>query len=368
MIYSIGCDMSKETFNVCLVGYHPSSQHHQVKSRTIFDNTATGWERLLEWAGRQLPDNTEQIRCSLEATGVYHEGLALHLRRLRPQWRLSVVLPSQARSYSKSRGLRNKTDKIDAYGMALMASERRLEPWDGIDPFWRALRQLTRTRVQLQRQLTALRNQLHAVRHSGMPNPQVIEGLQRAIDQVQMEVDRLKTLIKQKLKSRQDLAERIDCLNSIPGIGPLTIATILAETSGFAAFRSKGQLMSFSGYDLVIRDSGQSQGRRKISKQGSSYIRHAMYMPANTAIRMKLEPLYSYYTNQLAKSDDQVKMKAHVALQKKLLSYMYFLWKKVERFDPQQIRRDHRRHQGHQVEKAPPKDGASVDTLSQNAA
>lgn len=368
MIYSIGCDMSKDTFDICLVAYRPASQHYQVKARTTFDNIAGGWNRLLRWAGRQVPDNADQVRCSLEATGVYHEGLALHVRRQRPQWHLSVVLPSQARCYANSRGLRNKTDKIDAYGIALMGAERRLQSWGGIDPFWRALRQLTRTRVRLQRQLTALRNQLHAVRHSGMPNSQVMEGLERLIGEVQAEINRLKRLIEQKLSARNELAERIGCLESIPGIGSLTIATILAETTGFAAFHSKGQLMSFSGYDLVIRDSGNSKGKRTISKQGSSYIRHAMYMPANTVIRMKLDPLHAYYTNQLAKSDNEVKMKAHVALQKKLLSYMYFLWKKAERFDPEQIRRDYRRHQGHSIKKAPPEDGASVDTLSHEAA
>lgn len=148
MIYSIGCDMSKDTFDICLVAYRPASQHYQVKARTTFDNIAGGWNRLLRWAGRQVPDNADQVRCSLEATGVYHEGLALHVRRQRPQWHLSVVLPSQARCYANSRGLRNKTDKIDAYGIALMGAERRLQSWGGIDPFWRALRQLTRTRVR----------------------------------------------------------------------------------------------------------------------------------------------------------------------------------------------------------------------------
>lgn len=138
--------------------------------------------------------------------------------------------------------------------------------------------------------------------------------------------------IKEHLANRDDLAHQIRCLKSIPGIGEITIAVILAETLGFTHFSSYGQLMSFSGYDVVANESGKRIGKRSISKKGSPYIRHAMYMPANTIVRRKPPQLYRVYERLVKKHF--IKMKAHVAVQKKLLGYMYTLWKKKQLYDP----------------------------------
>ena len=53
--------------------------------------------------------------------------------------------------------------------------------------------------------------------------------------------------------------------------------------------------------------------------------------------------MYELYQRLLGKHN--IKMKAHVALQKKLLSYMYFLWNRQEAFDPEKIRHDQAVHQ-----------------------
>lgn len=185
-------------------------------------------------------------------------------------------------------------------------------------------------------QRTALRNQRHALDHGGMQVPQARRSLQEAIQALTRQIDQLTSEVYSKLRSRKELRKSVGYLNSIPGIGRLTIAVVLAETNGFADFESIAQLISFSGYDVVIRKSGQWSGKPKISKQGSSYIRRAMYMPASTVVRSGEGPLKELYQRLVAKHD--VKMKAHVAVQKKLLRYMYVLASKQEPFDPQHIR------------------------------
>lgn len=357
MIYSVGCDIDKQNIQGCLLSYDLTHQTHQVLSRKSFRNNVSGSKAFIKWVRRCTKDHPDAVRCTMEATGVYHEQLALYVFDHHQDIRLSVVLPSASKKYIASRGLRSKTDKMDAYGLALMGSERKLTKWKGIDRYWRQLRQLTRTRAALQEQITQLSSQLHAQTHSGLRVEVAEQSLQASLTTLKEQRDRLTRQITLHLNSRKEMAHQLACLKSIPGIGMLTIAVILAETNGFGYFRSCSQLMSFSGYDVVINDSGQRVGKRKISKQGSPHIRRAMYMPASTIVRRKPPLLYDYYNRLLSRH--AIKMKAHVALQKKLLSYMYFLWNNQQLYNPDRYEQTQKRLQ---KKIAPLKGEATVDT------
>lgn len=349
--------MSKDEFSACLQSYDLRSQSHQVISRKTFKNKPSGFKACLSWLTRHTCKEPARVRMTMEATGVYYEPFALFVREHHWQIHLSVVLPSQSKRYIESRGLRSKTDKIDAYGLALMGAERKLAAWKGIDPFWRKLRVYTRTRAELLDQRTQLRNQLHALDHSGTQTPKAERALRECIQTISGQIDELTKLIGKQLRSRKDLRAQIACLRSIPGIGTLTIACILAETNGFVEFHKISQLISFSGYDVKIKESGKWAGKPKLSKQGSKYIRRTMYMPATTIARGNGGPIYELYQRLLATHN--IKMKAHVAVQKKLLTYMYILWNRQEYFDPDIIRNQRKEHQ---KKIAPPESEATVDT------
>jgi transposase len=357
MIYSLGLDVSKDEFSACLQRYLLSEQSHAMITRKSFANKRSGFKACMSWLDRHTKDQPAPVRITMEATGVYYEALALYIQQNHPHVHLSVVLPSQSKKFIGSQGYRSKTDKIDAHGLALMGAERKLRPWKGIDPFWRELRAMTRTRSQLMDQRTQLQNQLHALTHGGQPTLQVADSLTACLDAISQQVEELTQLITRHLRSRADLAGSITCLRSIPGVGTLTIAVILAETNGFGEFHSISQLISFSGYDVVIQESGKWSGKPRISKQGSKYIRKAMYMPASAIVRKNGGPIKEYYRRLL--SVHNVKMKAHVAVQKKLLTYMYVLWTKGEVFNPNEIRNQRNNHQN---KIAPPEGEATVDT------
>lgn len=357
MIYSLGVDISKDEFSACLQHYILSEQTYQVVSRKTFKNNPSGFKACMSWLARHSNQQPGPVRATMEATGVYYEPLALFIDQHHPQIHLSVVLPNQSKKYIESRGLRSKTDKIDAYGLALMGAERNLASWKGIDPFWRELRTMTRTRSELLQQRTQLRSQLHALSHSGQHSPQAEDALKECLHTLSKQIEKLTGLIGKHLRSRKDLSDSIACLRSIPGVGTLTIASILAETNGFAEFYSISQLISFSGYDVVIRESGKWSGKPKISKKGSKYIRKAMYMPATTIVGSADGPVYDFYLRLL--STHNVKMKAHVAVQKKLLTYMYVLWNKQQYFNPDAIRQQRKQAQKNV---APLESEATVDT------
>lgn len=362
MIYSLGIDISKDDFAACLQRYNLREQTYQIIGRKTFKNKLSGFKACMSWSNRHTKKKPAPLRVTMEATGVYYEPMALYIHEHYEEIHQAVVLPSQSKKFIESQGHRSKTDKIDAHGLSLMGAERNMAPWKGIDPFWRELRSMTRTRCELLEQRTQLRNQLHALSHSGQPARNVEDALKECIQALSEQIDKLTGLISKHLKSREDLKRPIACLRSIHGIGDLTIASILAETNGFAEFHRISQLISYSGYDVVVKQSGKWCGQEKISKKGSKYIRKAMYMPASTVVRCEKGPVYHMYKRLLAVHN--VEMKAHVAVQKKLLTYMYVLWNKQEKFDPTFIVEERKRHE---KKKASSEDEATVDTSRANA-
>lgn len=71
-----------------------------------------------------------------------------------------------------------------------------------------------------------------------------------------------------------------DRLLSIPGIGPVTAATLVGELGDIAGYRHARQLLKVAGLDLVERSSGSRQGAHRISKRGRPYLRQMLYMAA----------------------------------------------------------------------------------------
>jgi transposase len=119
---------------------------------------------------------------------------------------------------------------------------------------------------------------------------------------------------------------------SIKGIGIITAAIVVGETNGFSTIKNKRQLVSYTGYDIVRKDSGTSvHSKPRISKKGNRHIRKAMHFPALSSIRSD-EKTKNTFIRIVQKHG--IKMKAAVAIQRKLLVLMYTLWKKEEYFNP----------------------------------
>jgi transposase len=91
-------------------------------------------------------------------------------------------------------------------------------------------------------------------------------------------------------------------------------------------------LVSYAGYDVVENQSGRHTGRTKISKKGNSRIRRILHMPALCAVRDDQPQFKKLFERVYDRT--KIKMKGYVAVQRKLLEMIYYLWKKNERYDP----------------------------------
>ena len=138
--------------------------------------------------------------------------------------------------------------------------------------------------------------------------------------------------IEQLILADQVLKAGVDRLCAVKGLGLLSVATLVAETNGFTGFANLRQLVSFAGYNVVENQSGQWIGKTRIFKKGNSRVRRILYMPALNAVRFGEPTCKSLYERVYERS--HIKMKAYVAVQEKLLTLCFSLWKNETIYQP----------------------------------
>lgn len=326
--YGSGIDMSKEKFDAVL-GEISAENGFKKISFARFQNTMAGFKKYQQWVAKHCTLNVPVIHL-MEASGVYYENLALYLV-LRGHQRVTVVLPNKAKKYKESLGFKSKTDGIDALALSQMACEQTHATWQPpAEKFYR-LRLLTRQIENITVQSTAVKNQMEALIHSMFPPKDIIKMLRQQVAFLFKQKAALIKTMEQLIQSDEELKSKFENIKKIKGVGTLTIATVVAETGGFALFKNISQLVSYAGYDVVENESGKHTGKTKISKRGNGRIRRVLYFPALNMVRYNVYPFAGLYKRVYERN--KIKMKGYVAVQKKLLVIIYTLWKKDEPFN-----------------------------------
>jgi transposase len=324
---SVGIDISKSTFTACVC--HRSTDGSVKFSKVhSFGNESKGFNQFLRWVKSESTAQNAELVFLMEATGVYYESLAYHLHKIKKV--VHVVLANTSKHYFSSLNIKSKTDKIDARVLSQFGAERRHRVWCPPSPVFLQLRNLTRYHLQLQEQKTAIGNLRHSKEAAYDVQTLIIKSNKRLIAEINKQIQICLAAIDKLIKSDEGLKEKVRKLNTIKGVGLITIATILAETSGFAGFNNAKQLVRYAGYDIVQNESGSSvKGKTRISKKGNRYIRNALYFPAMVSCRCNPAMKIAYVRIIQKKSS---KMIGQVAIQRKLLVLIYSMWKNETEF------------------------------------
>jgi transposase len=322
-----GIDVAQKELVVCLGRMNEDLSVELYASKT-FTNNPKGFKVFIGWVNRHS-DCSLPVCFVMEATGVYHELLAYFLDDR--QLEVSIVLPNKISNYSRTLDMKTVTDSTASEAIARFGLERKLAQWHRPAKVYKTIRELTRERDQLIQSRTIVKNQLHAELAGAEPNEATVKRMKKQIQflsKLEMEVQKeLADLVKkdEKLKTQAAL------ICTIPGVGLLTAATVLGETSGFDLIRNKRQLTSYAGLDVKEKQSGTSvKGKPRISKKGNKRLRKAMHLPALSAIRND-ERFKSVFTRLVSRHG--IKMKAVVAVQRKLLEMIYTLHKTQMPYD-----------------------------------
>lgn len=317
----VGIDVAQNELVVCLGRIYEDLTTEQYANKT-FVNKESGFIALTGWVKKMMKEQSA-VRYVMEATGVYHEKLAYYLDDQGLD--VSIVLPNKISNYFRTLDVKTVTDKTSSEAIAQFGLERQLESWKRPKEIFKKLRQIARERDQVVAERTLVKNQLHAEQTEADPNANTLKRLKKRIALLDRQEKEIKKEIEGLIKQDKEVAQTVNRISTIPGIASLTAATILAETNGFELVRNRRQLASYAGFDVKEKLSGTSvKGKPRISKKGNKYLRKAMHMPALAAIRHS-EQFKSLYTRLVSKHG--IKMKAAVAVQRKLLELAYTLYK-----------------------------------------
>jgi transposase len=322
---SVGIDVAQDELVVCFTLLQEDLSHER-KWTKAFTNNAKGFKAMISLVKKhQVKDVPVCYVC--EATGVYHEAVTYFLHDA--GYTVHVVLPNKIVHFIRSLDVKTINDFTSADGIAQFGF-RTLTAWHKPNCTYKTMRHLTRERGQLVEERTLVKNQLHAEKAQAEPHPATIERSNARVKMLNKQEKEILVELHQLIAGSALIKHQVDLITSIPGIGELTAASILAETDGFALIENKRQLTSYAGLDVIDKTSGTSiKGKPRISKRGNKNLRKCLHLPALAAIRHEFQ-----YKNMFVRLVGRhgIKMKAAVAVQRKLLELSYTLVKKNEMY------------------------------------
>jgi transposase len=253
----LGIDIAKDTFAASrLIG--KQSWHGS------FANTPDGFTQLDHWLKKR---QAQRVHACLEATGRYSEGLAEHLHAAGHT--VSVINPARLKAYAAARLMRTKNDPIDAALLADFCRSQQPAAWTPPTPERRELRALVRRRESL-----LLQRQQEANRLSSGEDSRLVRGwLAASLAFLDEQLAQVEQAIRDQIADHPDLKRQHELIDSIPGIGPLTAAALLAELD-FGLYPTARQVAAQAGLTPRQRQSGTSvHGKPRLSKQGARPVR-----------------------------------------------------------------------------------------------
>ncbi len=259
----VGIDVSKNKLDVAL---WPSGEGFAV------ERNAKGLNSLCARLAALNP-----VTIALEATGGFETVVAAALAAA--GLAVAVVNPAQIRAFAHALGTRAKTDPIDAAVIARFADAARP-----------AIRALADAETQLLADLVSRRRQIVEMivaekqRLGRAPAKRLKKSIERLLKALEKELSNLNGDIDAAVRASPLWKANEELLTSVPGVGPTTARTLIAELPELGTLTRK-QIAALAGVCPFTRQSGQWRGKSFIAG-GRARVRAALFMAAMVAARL----------------------------------------------------------------------------------
>lgn len=303
----VGIDVSKKQLDVAIL---PESKHK------VYSNNEEGIGQLTRFLKSLSP-----ILIVLEATGGYEMPCvaALAVEGLPAV----VVNPRQIRDFAKATGRLAKTDAIDAQSIARFAEAVHPQVRDIKSPEMQELAALNARRSQIIQMITAEKNRLAtATKWTRDDIKKHIAWLKESLEEVNDEINK-------SIRNSPIWREKDDLLQSVPGIGPASSATLLSRLPELGTLNRK-QIAALVGVAPLNRDSGLMRGKRCVWG-GRSEIRTVLYMA--TLVATRFNPVISAFYHRLCNVGKAHKV-ALTACMRKLLTILNAMMRNRSHWSP----------------------------------
>jgi transposase len=292
----VGVDVSKDRLDV-----------HVVPLGEAFAVARNG--EGLEELNRRLAGLGARL-VAVEATGGFETVVAASLAG--GGLPVVVVNPAQVRSFAQAVGKRAKSDPIDAALIARFAEATKPEVRALPDEQTQALADLVARRRQIVQMIAAERQ-----REKRTQLRRVLRSIKNVIIALEKELNDIDEQIDDSVRSSPIWREKEDLLASVPGIGPITARTLLAEMPELGSL-DRRQVAALAGLAPWTRQSGQWKGKSFIGG-GRASVRTALFMASLTAVRHN-PTLKAFHQRLIAAG--KPKMVAIIAVARKLLTIL----------------------------------------------
>jgi len=272
---SIGIDVSKNKLD-CL--WLRDISKEKVKTK-VFKNNQADFKLLSQWLLKITEAGPEQLHITLEATGVYHESIALHLYE--EGFQVSVVNPARPKEFAKALGVTHKTDKADSLLLAKFGYHMTPDLWKPDSPQIRKLKALVKRIEAIEKDIQRELNRKEQAEIAA-DGSLVIESIKIMITSLTDEKDRLLQELDQHIDDDPTLKNDRALLESIPGVGEVVSRVMLCVLSS-KRFDKASSVSAYLGLIPRIRESGTLKGRSTLSKVGPARVRAKIYMAAVVA-------------------------------------------------------------------------------------
>jgi transposase len=290
----VGIDVSKSKFDVMILpeGIRLSEHYH-----------AEGIAKLVEQLRGRGP-----CLVVLEATGGFERRLAAELTDA--GHRVAVVNPRQVRDFARGLGVLAKNDRVDARVLAIYAQHVQPRLFQKSSEKQQELNGLVTRRRQVLTLRVAETNRLDQA-----TSKLAAKSIRHVLDLLRKEVAKLDAEIARLIASDDDWRDRAALLQSVPGVGPATSASLVAELPELGRL-NRHKIASLVGLAPFDRDSGRFHGQRSIWG-GRGSVRAMLYMAALTASRCN--PVIRAFAQRLKESGKRGKVVLTACMRKLLV-------------------------------------------------
>lgn len=293
----IGIDVSKDKLEV---------SDSLGKLRRSVENSKTAIVRNIV---KKLKPN-ESVFVVCEATGGYERCLVKAMQTAGIP--IAVANPSCVRHFAVALGRVEKSDPIDAAMLCEFGQTAELKPTPAKTPRQEKLEALTHRRQQLLEFINQESN-----RENQEPDPEILEMIRSMLNYLKTQENALNSEIAKLLKEESESNATVQILESVPGVGQVTTATLLCDLPELGQLNRR-EIAKLAGVAPFVRQSGQSDRRRSIFG-GRSHVRRVLYMSALSATRHN--PVIQAHYKNLVRRGKLPKV-ALVACMRKLLTIL----------------------------------------------
>ena len=289
----VGIDVSKSKFDVVVL---PEG----TRVTCTYDSEGIG--QLLA----QLPRHDCVV--VLEATGGLERRLAAELIDAGHQ--TAIANPRQVRDFARGIGVLAKNDRLDARVLAIYAQHVQLRLSVKPSEKRQELTALVVRRRQLLALQTAESNRLQQTKIK-----LATKSIRHVLDLLRKELKKLDAEIARLIADDDDWRSKSQLLQSVPGVGPATSASLVAELPELGKL-NRQEIASLVGLAPFSRDSGQFRGQRSIWG-GRGSVRCALYMAALNAKRCN--PVIHAFAERLKRAGKRPKVVLTACMRKLLV-------------------------------------------------